>query len=274
MSREEAGAEIARASSASPASEAAGNASLESQPARARRFVPIWVLTLLAGSAAGLLSAFGGEKTFDAFVLDPHYPDSYAKTSGYERAAVRAQVNRIAGQVLEMKKAAAAYGLLGLILGVAMGATGGLIGGSIRSAFSGMLVGGFSGAVLGAGGCALLIPMYYRLMDPTRGLIMLFMTYVAIFAGVGAAGGLALGCGSGDRKTIVRCVIGGLLGSLLGTFGFEVANSLAFPLLESFAPVPVEQMPRIVVHLSVAIGTALFAGLAVAPLGAQVTRRA
>ena len=217
--------------------------------------------------AAGLLSAFGGEKTFNAFPLDPHYPASYGRTSGYERAAVRTDVNRIAKQVVEMKKATAAYGLLGVLLGVAMGVAGGLARGSIRSGLVAVLVGGVSGAVTGAGLSAALVPVYFRLMDPARGLILLFLIYAAIFAGVGAAGGLALGWGLGDRKTISRCVIGGILGSFVGTFAFEAINSLAFPLLGTFDPVPAERIPRLLVHLCVAIGTAALAGLAAGRLG-------
>jgi len=222
---------------------------------------------LLAGLAAGLLSAFGGEKTFGAFALDPRYPANYSSTSGYERAAVRASVNRIAQYVLEMKKATAAYGLLGLLVGIAMGASGGFARGSIRSGLGGMLVGGVFGAAAGAGCTASLVPVYYQLLDPARGLVMLFVTYAAIFAGIGAAGGLALGWGLGDWKLIIRCVIGGLFGSLLGTFAFEAINSLAFPLLETFEPVPAEQIPRIVVHLCTAIDIAVLAGLAAGRVG-------
>jgi len=251
----------------SPAASAAGSASLWNSSTGARQFLPFWLLTLGAGLAAGLLSAFGGEKTFDAFALDPHYPANYGSTSGYERAAVRSDVNRIAKQVVEMKKGTAAYGLLGLLLGVAMGVAGGFARGSIRSGLGGVLAGGVSGALAGAAVSAALIPVYFRLMDPANGLLVLFLIHTAIFAGVGAAGGLALGLGLGDRKIIGRCLIAGLLGSLVGTFAFEAINSLAFPLLRTFQPVPSEPIPRLVVHLSVAIGTAALAGLAAGRAG-------
>jgi hypothetical protein len=180
---------------------------------------------------------------------------------------MRADVLRIAQQVLEKKKGMAAYGLLGLLLGVAMGVAGGVARGSIRSGLGGVLAGGVSGAMTGAGLSAALIPLYFRLMDPASGLNLLFLIHAAIFAGVGAAGGLALGCGLGDRKSIVRCLIGGLFGSFVGTFAFEAINSLAFPLLGAFDPVPAERVPRLVVHLCVAIGTAVLAGLAAGRVG-------
>jgi len=232
-------------------------------------FFPFLLLTLLAGLAAGLLSAFGGEKTMDAFALDPHYPANYGSTSGYDRAAVRSDVNRIAKQVLEMKKGTAAYGLLGLLVGVFMGVAGGFARGSIRSGLGGVVAGGVSGALAGAALSAALIPVYYRLMDPASGLIVLFLIHSGIFAGVGAAGGLALGWGSGDRQLIGRCLIGGLFGSFVGTFAFEAINSLAFPLLRTFEPVPAEAIPRLLVHLCVAIGTAAFAGLAAGRAGTR-----
>jgi hypothetical protein len=246
---------------------AAGSASRMDTSTGARRFLPVWLLTLLAGAAAGSLAAFGGEKTFDAFALDPHYPANYGSTSGYERAAVRADVSRTAKQVVEMKKATVAYGFLGLLLGAAMGIAGGLARGSIRSGLGAVLVGGVTGAVTGAGLSAALVPVYFRFTDPAKGLILLFSIYAAIFAGVGAAGGLALGWGLGDRRTIGRSLIGGAIGALVGTFAFQSINSLAFPLLATFEPVPAERIPRLVVHLCVAIGTAALAGLAAGRVG-------
>jgi len=240
----------------------ADSASHRNAPTGARHFLAFWLLTLGAGVAAALLSAFGGEKTFGAFALEPHYPSSFASTTGYDRAAMRADVLRIAQQAVEQKKGMAAYGLLGLLLGVALGVAGGLARGSVRSGLAAALVGGVSGALTGGGLSAALVPVFFRLLDPASALILLFSIHAAIFAGVGAAGGLALGWGLGDRKTIVHCLIGGLFGSVVGTFAFEAINSLAFPLLGAFEPVPAERVPRLMVHLCVAIGTAALAGLA------------
>jgi hypothetical protein len=161
---------------------------------------------------------------------------------------------------------------LGLLLGVAMGVAGGLDRGSIRSGLLGVVAGGAAGALAGAALSFGLVPVYFRLMDPASGIIMLFLVHAAIFAGVGAAGGLALGWGLDDRRLIGRCMIGGLLGSFVGTFVLEAINSLAFPLLGTFEPVPAERIPRVVAHLSVAIGTAALAGLAAARAGNRSLR--
>lgn len=244
-----------------PAGSSSGGASSGHSSTGARHFLPFWVLTFLTGIAAGSLSAFVGETTYGAFALDPKYPANYGRSTGYDRAAIRADVERVAKQVLEMKRAAAAYGFLGLLLGVTVGALGGLARGSIRSGLAGTLAGAVIGVASGAGLSAALVPVYFRLMDPASGPILLFLVYAAIFAGVGAACGLALGWGLGDWKKIGRIVIGGVFGSFVGTFAFEAIDSLAFPLLDAFNPVPAEWVPRIVVHLCVATGAAVFAGL-------------
>jgi hypothetical protein len=120
---------------------------------------------------------------------------------------------------------------------------------------------------MGAGLSASLVPVFFRWMDPSNALVLLFMTYATIFAGVGAAAGLALGWGFRDWQMTGRCLVGGLLGSVVGTFAFETINSLAFPLLGTFEPVPAERIPRLVLHLCVAIGAAAFAGLAAGKVG-------
>jgi hypothetical protein len=264
---EERRANAAPAPVSSSAPGAAERAGLGNRSTGAGHFFRVWLLTLLAGLAAGLLSAFGGEKTFDAFAPEPHFPANYAGSSGYERATLRAQVNQNAKQVVDRKRAMAAFGLLGLLLGVSMGASGGLAGGSIRSGLLAGLVGGVSAAVVGVGLSAALVPVYFRWMDPTNALVLLFLTYSTIFAAVGAAAGMALGWGSRDWQMTSRCLLGGLLGSLVGTFAFQTINSLAFPLLGSFDPVPAERIPRLVLHLCVAIGTAALAGLAAGKAG-------
>jgi hypothetical protein len=116
---------------------------------------------------------------------------------------------------------------------------------------------------------AVLVPLFFHLLDPAQGISLLFWTHAGIFAGIGAAGGLALGWGLGDWRTVVGCLIGGLIGSFAGVFAFEALNSLAFPLVPTFVPVPAERIPRLLVHLCVAMGTAAVAGLAVGGVRGQ-----
>ena len=80
---------------------------------------------------------------------------------------------------------------------------------------------------------------------------------------VGAAGGLALGYALDHRPSLGRALAGGALGALAGTFLLEIVNSLTFPLMRTYEPVPSERLPRFLAHLLVAVCAALVAGLAV-----------
>jgi hypothetical protein len=91
---------------------------------------------------------------------------------------------------------------------------------------------------------------------------VLFITHAAIFVALGAASGFALGLGLGDRSALARAVFGGLLGALAGTFAFETANAVAFPLVRTFEVVPSEWLHRCIMYLCVAVCTGLMAGLA------------
>ena len=68
---------------------------------------------------------------------------------------------------------------------------------------------------------------------------------------------MALGFGLDDRPALGRALFGGMLGALAATFVFETASSLAFPLMRTYQPVPAEQLPRLLAHMCVAIGTSL-----------------
>jgi hypothetical protein len=227
--------------------------------------LPLWLLTAGAGLVAGCLSWAGGEATFDKYKIADAmvYPPNYKQIGGYQKVAVQAEIEGAAQIVVERKKAVVAFGLLGLVLGLVLGLTGGLASGEPRSALGGALGGGAVGAAAGAGLSMALVPLFYRYQDPeSGGLLELFITHCGIFAGIGAAAGLALAWGLGSRTSLGRALFGGVLGALAGTFIFEAINSLAFPLMRTYEPVPSEQLPRLVVHLCVAVFTALIAGLA------------
>ena len=191
------------------------------------------------------------------------YPPNYKQISGYQKQNVSARIQGDAIRVVERKKAAVSFGLLGLSLGVFLGLAGGFAGGSTRTTVLGAIGGGIAGGVVGGGLSYAIVPLFFRYLDPEQGLLILFLTHAAIFSGVGAASGSGLGLGLGNRSALGGSVFGGMFGALIGTFAFEAANSLAFPLMRTYEPISTEWLPRMLVYLCVAIGTALVAGLAV-----------
>jgi hypothetical protein len=226
------------------------------------RLFPVWLVCLGSGLVAGMLAALGGELTYDKLHADPDYPAMFSNLSGSERAIARAQVRFKTKVVVEKYQATAAYGMLGAALGVALGLTGALAAGSQRVSLAGGFIGGASGALVGAGLSMLLVPVFFDVSNSQTGLPLLFLTHLAILAGVGAVGGLALGWSLGDRKVIVRCMIAGIVGALVGTLAFEVINFVAFPNMRTFEPVPMKTIPRIIMHLWAAAGIGIFAGRA------------
>lgn len=230
---------------------------------------PLWLVCLGSGLLAGLLAAFGGELTYDKIHVEPDYPDTLSNMTGSERSIARAQVRFKTKVVVETNQAMAAYGMLGAALGVILGLTGARVAGSERVNLGGALVGGVSGCLIGAGLSMALVPAFYDASNSQTGLPLLFLTHLAIFAGIGAAGGVALGWSLGDRGVIVRCMVGGIVGALVATLVFEVSNFVAFPNLRTFEPVPVKTIPRLIMHFCVGAGAGVFAGRA----GGKALRR-
>ncbi len=166
--------------------------------------LPFWLLTLGVGLGAGLISWAGGEAMFNIFRIEDEviYPANYKQISGYQKQAVTSQIRGEARIVVERKKAAVTFGLLGLVLGVSLGLTGGLASGSARTAVLGAVVGGLAGTAAGGGLSLAFVPLFFRYQNPESGLIVLFLTHAGIFVGIGAASGLALGLGLGDRPAL------------------------------------------------------------------------
>jgi hypothetical protein len=220
---------------------------------------------MTVGSAliAGSLAALGGELTYHGLHKEPQYPASFSSLSSSERAVARAVVRFNTRVAVETTKATAAYGLLGVALGVALGLAGGLAGRSRHVSLRGAVVGGVLGGIAGAGLSMVFVPLFFHLMaEAITALPLLLMTHAAIFAGVGAASGAALGWESGDRRVILRCAVGGVVGALVATLAVEVINIAAFGVMRIFEPVPAKSMARILVHLWVALGAGLGAVLA------------
>jgi hypothetical protein len=264
-----------------PANSAAAPATTTARPG-AGRPIPLWLLTLAAGLAAGSLSWLGAEATRSAFPVQVVMTPEVAKMPrGQEKSEQLRQLLGHSRRDAERKMTVVAYGLLGALLGVALGLTGGWFAGSPRSGLGGVVGGGLTATFVGAALSWVLVPVLLRLQiaeeaaqysrpdAPSRYFLLHCLFHAGICAGLGIATGVALGWGLGDRGSLGRALIGGLFGALAGVFLFETINSVAFPLLPADSPLPAERIPRLVMHLGVAAGAAFLAGLAA---GAQPRR--
>jgi hypothetical protein len=226
--------------------------------------LPLWLLTLGAGLVCGLISWAGGEAIYPTFHIKDEviYPENYKTLSGYQKQGVDSKIQGVAQRVVERKKSAASFGLLGLVLAAGLGLIGGWAAGSPRGAGLGAVGGGLAGALAGAGLSWAAVPLFFRYLEPESGFLILFLTHAAIFIGIGGATGLGLGLGLGDGPSTVTALLGGLLGGFIGTAVLETVNSLEFPLMRTFEPIASERIPRLVMYLCVAAAIAGLAGLA------------
>ncbi len=174
---------------------------------------------------AGLLSWLGGEECLELIKPPRHSVNSKGLTlrvtSRREEAAVVA------------KNAGLAFLLLGAALGGALGAAGGLSRRSRRAAVQAAWIGGVMGVVAAAGMSLALLPAYnaYQRRYPdeaSRDLVLPLLVHAGIWSALGAAGGLALGVGLGERARIPRIALGGFLGAAVGAAAYEVIGAF-FP---------------------------------------------
>jgi hypothetical protein len=158
------------------------------------------------------------------------------------------------------RSAMLAYGGLGLGLGLALGVAGGLARRSPRAAIAAGVTGLVLGGAAGAGATLALLPSYHaaRAAAPeeemTNDLALALRTHGGIWLAIGAAAGLALGLGLGGPTRIPRAILGGILGAALATVIYEFGGALVFPVDQTFRPMAMAAAPRLLAHLSVALG--------------------
>jgi hypothetical protein len=232
-----------------------------SGPTAARRSpVRDWSLILAAGLLAGLAGFGIGEAAPTFTPIDVKLPPE-----------IQASLNK---RTLELKRrqresmdraAALAYGGLGMVLGLALGAAGGLARRSPVAAVAAGLAGLVLGGAAGAGATLAVLPSYHAALaarpdeDKENNLTPALMTHGGIWIAVGAAAGLALGLGLGGTGRIARATLGGILGACLAAAIYEFAGAIAFPTAETFRPMAFAPAPRLLAHLSVALCVAAVA---------------
>jgi hypothetical protein len=158
----------------------------------------------------------------------------------------------------EDRAATLSYGVLGALLGLALGAAGGLARHSPRAAIPAALIGLVLGATAGTGTTFLLLPWYHAhraVPNPenaTQELGLALATHGGIWVAVGAAAGLALGLGLGGGR-VTRAIMGGILGAAAAAVIYEFGGAIIFPLDKTFRPTAMAPAPRLLAHLAVAL---------------------
>ncbi|MDG3007672.1 hypothetical protein [Paludisphaera mucosa] len=163
---------------------------------------------------------------------------------------------RIAGT----RNAAVSYGLLGGLLGLALGLSAAPWKGPAARSLGPGLLGLIAGAAGGVAGSYLVIPIHFEYKDPSgTDMLQSARAHGVIWGLAGLGAGLAVGLSGPHpgRPIAVRSALGGLIGALLGTVVYELVGGLAFPLDRTTDAVAASTSTRLIACISVAIGTAL-----------------
>jgi len=206
-------------------------------------WVPLMVLALLGGTLAWLV----GEKTFEYASPSRAASENYRDPTALNKEMPG--VNSING--------ALSFGVLGALLGLALGLGGGLLRRSAISAMNGAVAGLILGAAAGALPSLVVMPWHWRHRndDPaTVELLVPLLMHFALWGASGLAAGLAFGIGTSGAKPfrLIEAALAGLVGAMLGTFVYEMAGAILFPFAQTASP------------FSATSGTRLFARLCVA----------
>jgi MFS family permease len=161
--------------------------------------------------------------------------------------------------------------VFGGLLGFVLGSVGGMARRSMGAALTAGLVGAGVGAAVGAGASYFVLPVYarYRQMDGGD-LAASLVLHASLWAGIGAAGGLALGLGLGGRLRPLQTALGGLLGAIAGGLLFDFLGAAAFPLEETGLPTSSTARTRLLARLLVAVLAAAAAAWAASQTPAKV----
>lgn len=252
-------------------------------PVAARRRAG-WGVALGLAIVAGLLAWWVGESIYARYEID------WAKAPPDARSQINylESVKRY-GRPLQARRAAVALGALGGALGLGLGLAGGLARRSTRSAALAGLVGLLLGGAVGATLPAVAAPAYFRQHDRITeadgvaeedrnlGLLRIALVYhAAAWGAIGLVAGLAFGLGrGGDPAPTPRRVsaparaalgaVGGLIGGVIGAGVYEVLGAVAFIDASTTLPVATQPIPRLVGTLAVAILAAAIAVAATDP---------
>jgi hypothetical protein len=212
------------------------------------------LLVLTAGLLGGLAGFGIGEAAPKLVAPSRELSPEIRKESTKVQTELRRRYN-----ISQDQAAALAYGGLGMVVGLALGAAGGLARRSTAAAIAAGITGLILGGAAGAGATLALLPSYHATRaaasdeNYTNDLALALRTHGGIWLAVGAAAGLALGIGLGGGARMARAFIGGILGAVVAAVIYEFGGAVLFPVAETFRPMAADPIPRLLAHLAVAV---------------------
>lgn len=215
------------------------------------------VVTMLCGLAAGVAAWAIGESFYGYFGA----PMRKVTTMGY--VSFRATPGDLVAA--NIKNALIPYGVLTALTAVTLG----MLGAGHRRNLRAGVVGGLWGLALGiplTGALTIASLLgywsYFGENPLTEELLVPLLSHMVSWAGVGAAGGLSLGLAlGGGRSVVLRSILWGVIGALLGTLVYELVGAALFPLHRTTFPVSASSVSRGLARTSVAVGVTVFAML-------------
>jgi hypothetical protein len=212
-----------------------------------------WLVVLAGGLLAGLAGFGFGEYAIQLFAPSLDLPPGIR---GDQILAPLEHSRRL--HISQDQIATASYGVLGALLGLALGAAGGLARRSPGAAITAALIGLVLGAAAGTGMTLLLLRLYHAFHaqpspdNATQELYLALATHGGIWVAVGTAAGLALGLGLGGGR-VGRAIIGGIMGAAVAAIIYEFGGAVVFPMDRTLQPTAMTPGPRLFAHLAVAL---------------------
>jgi len=215
--------------------------------------VPVWLgrvrwFAALGGLVAGLAACGIGEATSELI------PPETVQVRVQGGTATR--LSRSTPRVVT-RSGALAFGILGACLGGCLGMAGGLARQSSSAAMIWGLFGAVLGMTLGAGLSFAVFPLFFwlQLHHPLDEMIASITLHGLSWAPLGAAAGLALALGLGERQFGGRTLVAGFMGALLGAVAFDLIGAFLFPLARTADPVAETWSMRLIARLLVSVAT-------------------
>jgi MFS family permease len=212
----------------------------------------LWIWCALAGLCAGLLSWAGGEVAWKGIRVA-----QTPKIVPFPTAEDRARVIRSV-----VASTAVSFIQQGAILGAMLGLVGWLARRASRLGSLAAMIGAGLGALAAAAAAFSLLPIYFRNVGPQgESLALPILTHGGIWGAVGAAAGLALAIGLGERARWAKAALGGLLGGIVAALVYDLVGAVAFPLDKTSQPVSATVATRLLAQTTAAVIVALGASL-------------